>query len=69
MPDCQRAIPDLTALVEEHGVLELMGRFALVETGLAAAAQRRARIPLDHEQGSFDAAKFAKRFGQVAGFR
>lgn len=63
------AIPDFAALVEEHGALELMSGFTLVETGLAAPAQWRARIPLDHEQRTFNAAEFAERFGQVAGFR
>lgn len=63
------AIADFTALMEENGAFELVGRFTLIKTGLTAPAQSRARIPLDHEQGTLDAAEFAQRFGQVAGFR
>lgn len=36
------AVADFAALMEEYGALELMGSFALVETGLAALAQCRA---------------------------
>lgn len=62
------AIADFTALVEEYGTLELMSGFALVEPGLATPAKWRARIPLDHEQGSLDTVDFSERFGQVTGF-
>lgn len=71
-PEClavKGAVADFAALVEEDGALELVGGFALVETGLTAPAQRRARIPLNHEQGSLDTTDLAKRFGQIAGFR
>ncbi len=63
------SIPDFASLVEEDGALELVGGFALVETGLTAPAQRRARIPLNHEQSSLDPTDLAKRFSQIAGFR
>ena len=53
----KRPVTDFTALMEEDGALKLVGSFALVETSLAAPAQYRARIPLDHEQGSLDAAE------------
>ena len=54
----ERSVPDFSALVEEDGALQLMRRLTLVEAGLAAAAQRWARIPFDHEQRSLDPAKF-----------
>ena len=65
----KRSVADFAALMEEDGAFELVRCFALVETGLTAPAQCRARIPFDHEQGSLDAAEFAKRLGQFAGFR
>ena len=63
------AITDLAALMEKDGAFELVSGLALVEPGLATPTQCRAGIPLDHEQGALDAAEFAQRFGQIAGFR
>jgi hypothetical protein len=36
----ERSVPDLSALLEEDGALQLMRGLALVETGLAAPAER-----------------------------
>ena len=71
-PECltvKGTITDFAALVEKDGALELVSGFALVEPGLTTPAQRRAGIPLDHEQRALDAAELAQRFGQIAGFR
>lgn len=38
------SVADFTALVEENGAFEFVGRLAFVEPGLAAPAKRRARI-------------------------
>lgn len=62
------SIPYFAALMEEDSTLELVCGFALVEAGLTTPAQRRAGIPLDHEQGALDAAEFAQGFGEIAGF-
>ena len=61
------AITDLAALMEKDGAFELVSGLALVEPGLATPTQCRAGIPLDHEQGAFDAAEFAQGFGEIAG--
>lgn len=56
----KRPIADFTTLVEEDRTLELVSSFAFVQAGLATSTQRRAGIPLDHEEGPLDATEFAK---------
>lgn len=43
-------VSDFPAFMEEYRPLELVGGFALVETGLATSAQGVARIPFNHKQ-------------------
>ncbi|CAG0961031.1 hypothetical protein RHIZO_00706 [Rhizobiaceae bacterium] len=56
----KRPIADFITLVEEDPTLELVSSFAFVQAALATSTQRRAGIPLDHEEGPLDATEFAK---------
>lgn len=47
-------VTDFAAFVKEDGALEFVRGLALVEACLAAPAQGRARIPLDHEQRTLE---------------
>jgi len=60
------AVTDFAAFAEEDGALEFVRGLALVGACLAAPAQGRARIPLDHEQRTFEPAEFPQRLGKLA---
>ena len=63
----ERAVTDLTTLMEKHGPFQLMGRLAFVEARLATAPECGIRVPFDHEQGAFEATKFAQCPCELAG--
>lgn len=64
----ERPVAEFATLMKEDCAFEFVRCLALVEAGLAAPAQCRARVPLDHEKRSLDAAEFPKSLGQLAWF-
>jgi hypothetical protein len=58
------AVTDFALVVEEHGPMEQMAGFALVEPGMAALPRAGVGQPLQGEQRAFDPADGAKRTRQ-----
>lgn len=52
-------IADFTAFMEKDCALQFVGSLPFIQASLAASTQRRAGIPLNHEQGAFNAADFS----------
>src|SRR5690606_12327427 len=57
-------VADFTPAMEADCPLQRMMRFALVEPDLGAALQIGVQNPVDHEQGSLDAADLAQSRGK-----
>jgi hypothetical protein len=71
MPEClafERPVAEFAMFMKEDCAFEFVRCLALVEAGLAAPAQCRAREPFDHEKRSPDAAEFPKSLGQCLSF-
>src|SRR3546814_16833229 len=58
------SIPDFTSAVEADGALEGVVGLTLVEADLILALTDGIKHPVDHEQGSRDAAHLPKCYGQ-----
>ena len=70
-PEClavKGVVTDFSALVEKDGAFSLSAASPLFKPAWPRLSERRRRIPFDHEQHPLDAAEFAERSGQLAGF-
>lgn len=61
----ERPIADFASLMEKHRAFELVRGLTFVESGLAAPAQCRARVPFDHEERPLNTTQFPQRPGEL----